>query len=129
MSTETEKREQEALEAEQKAEDARREWDAMDPEERSKRAVQQNKELQKKVREQVKKDEEERIQAQRDAVGKEVTSTRGMTFSEAAAATEKLNQPPNLGNVRELDAEKQRVSATRPAAPPSSAAPAPAPKK
>ena len=112
---------------EEKAEDARREWDALSPEERSKRAVEQNKKIQQQVRDQAQRENEERLQAQRDAVGKEeVTSTRGMTFAEAAEATEKLNQPPNLGNVRELDAERQR--ATRPAAPPSSTAPAPMPK-
>ena len=89
-----------------KAAQAAREWDAMDPAERQKKALDQNKEIQERIRKQVEQENEEKLQAQRDAVGKEVTSTRGMTFQEAAAATEKLNQPPNFS------AEKEKAPTT-----------------
>lgn len=99
-----EQREQDAVEEQERAEEAQREWDALDPQERSKRASEQNKKIQRQVRERLKEDEEARLQEMRDSVGKEqVTSTRGMTFKEAAEATEKLNQPPNLGSARERE--------------------------
>jgi hypothetical protein len=101
-----EEQEQEALEEEERAQEAQREWDALDPEERSKRAVEQNKEIQRRVRDQINQEEETRLQALRESVGKEaVTSTRGMTFKEAAEATEKLNQPPNFSAARERERE------------------------
>lgn len=107
MTTRAQEEAEKARVEEEKAEEFRREWDAMDPEERTKKAVEQNKQIQERIRQQVEQENEEKLQAQRDAVGKEVTSTRGMTFKEAAEATEKLNQPPNFSS------GKERAPATR----------------
>ena len=74
---------------------------------RSKAAEEQNKKAQEEAQKQVEKEAADALQAQKDAIGKP-TSTAGMTFAEAAAATEALNQPPNPG------AEKETTSGTPP---------------
>jgi hypothetical protein len=66
-----------------------------DAEARSKAAEEQNKKAQEEARKRVEEEKERQLQAQRDAVGAPV-STAGMTFPEAAKATEELEQPPEI---------------------------------
>ena len=79
-------------------------------EQRIKSAEDQNKQAQEAARKAIEEENEKRLQAQRDAVGQTETSTKGMTFKEAAEATEKLNQPPNFSSER----ERESVSGTPP---------------
>jgi membrane protein involved in colicin uptake len=92
-----------------------------DEDARIKAAEEQNKKAQEEARRRIEEEEDKRLQAQRDAVGAP-TSTAGMTFPEAAKATEELNrtgQPPNPFSEKEQ--ERERRTTVTPAAP----APAP----
>lgn len=71
----------------------------------------QNKAAQEAARKQIEADEAQRLEAQRAAVGD--TSTKPMDFATAAAETEKLEQPPNPFNAKELE---QPLSVTQPPA-------------
>ena len=89
-----------------------REWNDLDPQERSQKALDQNKRAQEEARRQIEEQREKDLQAQRDAVGQpQTTSTRGMTFQEAAKRLEETPQPPNPFNAKELEAEQPATTA------------------